>query len=545
MLNVTRPYQHRLMSDVHDAWNNGAQNVIPRLDTGGGKTHILARIHTDHQGYSIVIAHRHELVGQISKALAREGVYHKIIAADKTIKGIMQDHIIDFGRSYYEANARVHVASVDTLVRSPDLQKLSKQITLWTVDEAHHLVLDNKWHTAIAGFTNKNVKGLMPTATPVRADGKGLGRPPHGDGVADVMVEGPPMRWLIEQGYLCDYDVACPPSDLEMIGDPGASGDWSTKQLRDAVRRSHIVGDVVSTYMSLAPGRLGITFSTDTETAREIADQYNAAGVRAETLFGTTDPGVRRTLLRRYANREILQLVVVDIVSEGFDLPAMEVASSIRKTESLSLYMQQFGRVLRPLPGKGRALYIDHVGNIVRHQGTPDKPRVWSLSRRDRKSRGNAGIPLRTCLECWKPYERFKVKCPHCGAEPPPPAARGTPEIVEGDLHILSPEALARLRGLVARAELDPVDYGRALYAQHVPAIGVSAGVNRQRENLAARVALKDSMARWGGIWHKQGLDDREIQKLFWFTFNIDVLTAQTLNAHDSTELDNKIRATL
>jgi DNA repair protein RadD len=44
-------------------------------------------------------------------------------------------------------------------------------------------------------------------------------------------------------------------------------------------------------------------------------------------------------------------LVTVDVVSEGFDVPAASCAILLRPTQSLGLYLQQVGRVLRPAPG--------------------------------------------------------------------------------------------------------------------------------------------------------------------------------------------------
>lgn len=539
---VLRPYQAKLESEVQASWSQGARNTVMQLSTGGGKTAILSKITRDNGQPASIIAHRHELVSQISLALGRNGVHHNIIGSDKTKKAIAYEHIEKFGRSFFSPDAPAAVASVDTIIRRPEAARWAAQVTLWTTDEGHHVVEDNKWHRAIQLFTHPHVRGLLPTATPWRADGKGLGRPPLGSGVADAMVCGPPMRWLIDNGFLSDFDVACPPTDLEIIGEVGSTGDWSTQHLREAVKRSHIIGDIVATYKRLAFGRLGITFATDTKTAAEICEAYNAAGVPAATLFGTDDAGYRRQVIRKFENREILNLVVVDIVSEGFDLPAMEVASSGRPTQSLSLYMQQFGRVLRPAPGKGRALYIDHCGNIVRHGGTPDKPREWSLANRDKRG-SDGGIGLRTCLECWQPFERYRTVCPNpdCMAPVPPPEERGSISAVEGDLHILSAEALAILRGDVAALDMDLGDYGRDLIARNVPPIGVTGHINKLRKAKRAQGGLRAAMAFWAGPWRARGASDREIQKAFYLTFGIDVMSAMALRETDATHLMERV----
>jgi DNA repair protein RadD len=536
---VLRPYQAELVDRVHSTWQQGARNVLMRLDTGGGKTSIFSDMIRRHNGAACLIAHRSELVGQISLAIARNGVRHNVIASEATRRAIARLHVEELGYSLIDPGSRVVVASVDTLVRQELPAHWVSAVTLWVVDEGHHLVVDNKWHRAIANFTHPDCRGLLPTATPKRADGKGLGR--HADGVADVMVEGPPMRWLIDQGYLTDYRIVCPPSDMEMLADVSASGDWSTKQLREAAQRSHIVGDIVKAYLHFAKGKLGITFSTDVETAGEITTAYRLAGVRAETLTGKTDDHLRRSIIRRFAAREIDQIVAVDIISEGFDLPAIEVASMGRPTASLALYMQQFGRTLRTMPGKAKALIIDHAANVIRHHGPPDKPRVWSLDKGDRrKSASSDAIPLRVCVGCFEPYERIFRACPHCGHYEPP-RARSSPGMVDGDLAELSPEILKGLREAVAAADVTIEQRRQELRDAYAPAVGINAGVNRHAERQAAIAFLRLAMACEGGRWHAEGLDDVTMQRRFYLTYGIDVLSAQALDTAGAYTLAAKI----
>lgn len=502
-------------------------------------TMILSDIVRQHQGASAVIAHRQELVSQLSLALARNGVRHRLIAAKPTIAAICQEHVATLGASWYDPGARCAVASVDTLIRAKGLESWAAQVTLWVTDEGHHVVDGNKWHSALQTFTNPAVRGLLPTATPARADGQGLGR--HADGVADVMVQGPPMRWLIEQGYLTDYRVVCPESDMRLLDDEiGSSGDWSTAKLRAAAKASHIVGDVVSSYQRWASGRLGVTFCPDTETAAEIAQAYNAAGVRAGLLTGKTDGGVRRSLLRQFAAREIMQLVVVDIVSEGFDLPAIEVGSFARKTASLATYMQQFGRVLRPMAGKPSALIIDHVGNFLRH-GPPDRPRDWTLDRRERRSGPSTGIPMRVCLACYQPYERVRSACPYCETPAPPPAIRSSPAAVEGDLAELDPDVLAKLRGEVERTDMTTPDYGRWLASRRVEGPAYHGAVARHHAKQGAQAALREAMTEWVRDALARGYSDRETHRLFWATWGVDVLSARALPPAEADALRAKI----
>lgn len=537
---ILRPYQFDLKAEVKAAWASGAKNVLMRLDTGGGKTAIVSDIINEHVGASAVIAHRQELVGQLSMTLALNGVYHNLIASQPVRRAIAALHMAEYGRSFFRPGSLCSVASVDTLIRAKNIEAWAHQVTKWVVDEAHHVVVDNKWHRCLELFTHPACLGLGPTATPKRADGKGLGA--HADGVFHAMVQGPPMRWLIEQGWLTDYKIICPESDLQLFEEVGSTGDWSSHQLKEAAKRSHIVGDVVAAYQKFAAGKLAIVFATDVETAASMSAAYRAAGVRAETITGETDGGYRRQILKAFARREISVIVAVDIVSEGFDLPALEVAIFARPTQSLALYMQQFGRALRPLPRKEYALIIDMVANTLRHQGPPDKPRIWSLDRRDKRAGSGGGIPLRVCLGCYQPYERTLKLCPYCGAEPPPPESRSSPAAVDGDLAELDAETLARLRGEVEAVDQSLDDYRRWLTSRGVNQTIYLTRGKTHAEKQEAQATLRSAMAIFGGYRHAQGRSDSEIQREFFFRFGIDVLSAMALGRAEALELAEKVR---
>jgi DNA repair protein RadD len=330
-------------------------------------------------------------------------------------------------------------------------------------------------------------------------------------------------------------------SDRKLLeADVGASGDWSPQALKKASEKSHIVGDVVGEYLRWAPGKLGITFTTDIETAAAMTAAYRAAGVRAACLTGKTIDALRRQTLHQFAAREIEQIVAVDIISEGFDLPAIEVCSMARPTQSLGLFMQQFGRTLRPMAGKSEALIIDHVGNILRH-GPPDRPRVWSLNRRDKRAKSSSdAIALRVCVQCYQPYPRIYRTCPHCGYYHEP-ESRGSPSAVDGDLAEMSPEVLARLRGEVAAANRS-VDEERArLLATGLPHVPLMAQMKHHAARLEAIDELRHVMAEWGGRRKAEGLSDVEMQRLFFLRFGIDVLSAQALKRAEATTLIDRI----
>lgn len=536
-----RPYQQELKNEINVQWL-AVCNVLAVSATGSGKTVLFSSIVADEPGAVCVIAHRHELVSQISMALARNGIRHRIIGSPELSRECGAAHMDELGVNYIDPNSRVAAASVDTLVRMEGdaFDAWRNSVKLWVMDEAHHVLKHNKWGTAVNLFPN--ARGLGVTAETERADGYGLGA--QNDGVFHALVLAPTMRDIINMGFLTDYRVFAPPSDLDLTQVPlSDSGDFSPKKLAKATKNSHITGDVVKHYLKIAPGKLGITFAVDIEAATEIAAGFRANGVPAEVVTAKTNSTVRRNILKKFRRREILQLVNVDLFGEGFDLPAIEVVSMARATQSFNLYKQQFGRALRLLEGKERAIVIDHVGNVLRH-GLPDQHRDFTLGRpvpKPKREPDENVIPVRVCPECSVSYERIYAACIACGHKPEPPQ-RSAPEFVDGDLHELTQEVLRKMRGeaaTVVNTDFVPVPVG---------ASPIVAGAIRKRhfERAAAQGRLRDTLALWAG-WQRDinGRSDSEIYRLFFLTYGMDILTAQTLGAQEADDLRAKLQGRL
>jgi superfamily II DNA or RNA helicase len=552
-----RPYQQEAYDAANDAWVHGFNNVLLVEPTGGGKTVIFAKILADHDGASCAIAHRQELVGQISLALARNGVRHRIIGPNKTIRMVVKLHMDELGVSYYDPNSKCAVAGVDTLVRrAKELSGWLKTVTLWVQDEAHHVLKDNKWGKAAAMFPN--AKGLGVTATPIRADGKGLGM--HADGLFETMIIGPTMRHLIEMGYLTDYRIFAPQSDyVRPDGSSiGSTGDIKPAEAKASVRGSTVIGDIVKHYLKIAPSKLGITFVPGVEIAIDVAKEFNDAGVPAAVVSAKTPDAERNSILRRFKNRELMQLVNVDLFGEGFDLPAIEVVSMARPTESYALFVQQFGRALRlmleaALMGqwsdytdgerkahiaastKPHAIIIDHVGNVIRH-GLPDAYQEWTLDRRERRKKGKPTdvIPVRACPMCTYVYERIYNACPDCG-HVAIPMARSGPEFVDGDLMELDSALLAAMRG-----EADRI-VGPVFYPASMPRHACIRLDKVHAERKEMQEALRASLAWWAGYQLSLGRDRSELYKRFFWAFGIDMGKAQTLGTRDALELADRV----
>jgi superfamily II DNA or RNA helicase len=382
-----RSYQDRAIDDLRSAYQSGANAPLLVLPTGGGKTCIIAAISANAAArgrHVLILVHRRELIHQTSSKLAWVGLEHGIIAA-----GIPpSDHA-------------VQIASVQTLARR--LSRLDWQPTLIVIDEAHHATA-GQWARILDHWPDAYRLGV--TATPCRLDGCGL------RGTFDTMVLGPSVADLIFTGYLSPARIYAPPVVADLKGIRSRGGDYANDQAAAAMDRPTVTGDAIAHYQRLAAGQQAIAFCCNVNHAVSVCDAFKTAGIGAELLLGNTP--CREQVVADFASHRIRVLVTVDVVSEGFDVPAASCAILLRPTQSLGLYLQQVGRVLRPAPGKAHAVILDHVGNVNRH-GFPDDPRDWSLDDRMRPSKGTPAPSVRTCPECFAAFKPEPI-CPVCGA---------------------------------------------------------------------------------------------------------------------------------
>jgi superfamily II DNA or RNA helicase len=390
--------------------------VIIQSPTGSGKTVIgstIAQSAASKGGGVIFTVHRDFLIDQTAQTFQAVGLDNfGIIAAGVT------------------PNPRplAQIAAIDTLKNRLDKVAVPK---LLIVDEAHHSVAAG-WAKVINHFKARGTKVLGLSATPIRLDGRGLGE--H----YDYMVKGPSVRWLIDNKFLCDYE-AYVPSSIDLSGVHTRMGDFVKAEAEEVVDKPTITGDAIREYSAKAPGKRAVVFCISIAHSEHVCAQFNAAGIRAAHIDGTTPKDERKRILAAFRRGEILVLTSVDIFGEGFDLPAVEVAILLRPTQSLSLHLQQIGRALRMLAGKDRALILDHVGNLMR-LGLPDSDFDWSLDGKKKRAKKPGEEPSVFVKQCESCYSVFwpPPQCPRCGHVHETQAREI--EHVEGELQKITPE---------------------------------------------------------------------------------------------------------
>jgi DNA repair protein RadD len=386
-----RPYQEKIVSKARSLMQKGVRSMLITSPTGSGKTVLVAHMlkASARRGLpSWFINHRRELVKQSIKTFGVVGVNHGVIAA-----------------GFHEDLTRLmQIGSVQTLSRR--FHKLrAPSLIIW--DECHH-VAAGSWAKIFRAFPNAFHIGL--TATPERLDGKGLGE------YFQEMIAGPTVEWLIENRYLSPYRIFAPPGGIDVSGVRKSMGDFSRQELQVVASRPTITGSAIQEYKKRADGKRAVVFCVSVEHSKHVVEEFKAAGIPAAHVDGETDVSIRDETIRRFERGDIRVLSNVELFGEGFDLPAMEVAILLRPTQSLGLYLQQVGRVLRPSPGKTEAIILDHAGNCERH-GLPDETREWSLQGRSNTRGGDSKdgtSSVRICPQCFAAQFRGRDRCGFC-----------------------------------------------------------------------------------------------------------------------------------
>ena len=295
-----RAYQLTVLDRIDAARRAGRRRLLLPLPTGGGKTIIGAKTAHDAEtaGHRVLfLVHRRELIHQASRKLHDVDLEHGIIAAGFPM----------------QPDRRVQIASISTLhrraVRSCTIPMPDADLLL--VDEAHHASA-RSWTRIIDAYPNAALIGL--TATPCRADGRGLGA------LFECLIDCPSIRELIELGYLVPTRVFAP-TRPDLKGIRTVAGDFDEAQLEERLDRPMLVGDIVSHWHRLAGRRRTVVFAVSRAHAVHLRDEFARSDVVAAYLDGATPLNERDQILDKLKRGTVEVVVNVGVLTEGWDQP--------------------------------------------------------------------------------------------------------------------------------------------------------------------------------------------------------------------------------
>jgi superfamily II DNA or RNA helicase len=391
-----RYYQSEAVDSTYTDWfQRGVRSTLINLATGMGKSvcfaEVMRRWDVSNQGRILLIAHRNELIYQAVGHAKRAGLTSGIEMASRFALG----------------HEDVVVASVQTLNASMKCKTCygegcdfcsdgkSKRFTrfnprdfgLITIDEGHHAVA-NSYRNVLTWFgQNPGQKTLLVTATPKRADKKGL------NNVCDSVAYTKTLRDGIDEGWLCPILQKFVTVDgLDISKVKSSKGDLAQGELQEAFLGTNEVEErmlhaIVKPTLMEAKGRKTLVFASGKEHAEKLTACFNANGTEAGVVTDSTDPVERARLVRQFSEGDLQVLVNCMCFTEGFDAPMTVVIANCRPTKSESLYLQIIGRGTRTLPGvvdgpqtaqerraaiaasdKPNCVILDFVGNSGEHK---------------------------------------------------------------------------------------------------------------------------------------------------------------------------------
>ena len=402
-------YQQVMKSSLYESWAK-VRSVMCQMPTGTGKTHLLVSVVRDFvrsEGRPVwIVAHRIELIEQISATLSHYGVPHGRIVSGSPGNGelvqvasiqliqwrvesgelrVLADEeasLIENGELKIESDAignntvnpRQNHISEKLKVESDAIRVLGLQKPgLLVIDEAHHSPAKS-YRRLWELFPDAYKLGM--TATPCRLSRGGF------TALFETLLTSWPVSRFIEEGRLAlfDYLSIRPESEaqhrVDSLSKRGVDGDYSLKEMGAVMDCPEAIEQLYRSYKEFVEGKKGIIYAINRAHSRHIRDYFQSHGVRIVAIDSRTPSSERREYVERYARGEIDVMVNVDIFSEGFDCPAVEFIQLARPTLSLSKYLQQVGRGLRVHPAKVRTVILDQVG-LYRQFGLPTEPRDW------------------------------------------------------------------------------------------------------------------------------------------------------------------------
>lgn len=362
---VLRPHQIEAKAKIFDAWSK-YDSVMLQMPTGTGKTYLFTSLINDiintyklaHKDIKIlIVAHRTELLDQISATLNKFGISHGFI------QGAREQYLWK----------RVQVGSIMSLLTDKNYYNVCRlKFDYIIVDEAHHSLADT--YIRLFGLF-PNAKKLGVTATPWRLNHESF------LSLYQYLIVSPQISWFINNNLLSDFDYVSIKQDSEVQrlvdkSEVVSTGDFSNVDLDNTFNNQRIRSKLYESYLQFANGRKGIIYAINKCHAAKIAELYSSHGVKAVAIDCDTPRDVRQEMITAFKNGEISVLVNVDIFTEGFDCPDVNFIQLARPTKSLSLYLQQVGRGLRIVAGKEKTIILDNVG-LYNYFGLPDANRKW------------------------------------------------------------------------------------------------------------------------------------------------------------------------
>lgn len=388
--------QVEFIGDIRQVWRSNLR-MVAMAPTGAGKTRVAAKIieGCTSRGMRVCfVVPRISLVGQTVRALNDLG---------------LEDITLQWGDSETCDRALITVASVDTMIR-----RVKRDYDLVIIDECH--------------YKRKQILEWMENHPKERY--LGLTATPYASWMGNYytgLAKSKGMRWLIDNKRLAEYEVFAPsvPDMSRAKTRKGTMGnDYVEADIEAIMGDYKVVGNVVENWLEHGESRLTMTLAVNVNHANHLMLEFEKAGVPCETITAKTKVEERERIFQRMRDGITKNVLSVDTLTAGFDMPEVTCLINARPTKSLMRYVQGMGRALRYY--KDITTYIfDHSGSTL-ELGMPEDITIDELfseeegkscdSEQEEKEKTIKKPKL--CPSCNFLKAAGVYKCPKCGFIP-------------------------------------------------------------------------------------------------------------------------------
>lgn len=356
---ILRSYQADAAGEALKAISGSIHGVLS-LPTGSGKSLVISEIARRLDGNIVVLQPTKEILEQ-NFAKAYEFGERQIAVWSASM-----------GRKH---KSRITFATIGSITRHTEA---FADVAAVLVDEAHLVNPRKGEYLAFIKRLDKPVIGL--TATPYRMHRNRVEgitakflhhtRPR----VFSKLLYVAQNRELHDAGHLCrvvyhenpDYN----PAEIAL---KSSSLDYDDEALA-TYNRLHQIGrktiDIILENYHWC--RHVLVFCSSIAESEEIAEAMKKAAIPCGHIDGTAGKLAREKLLADFKSGRIKVVTNVNVLTTGYDFPALDCIILARPTISLLLYYQMVGRCVRNAPDKDTATVFDLCGNVARF-GKPDR----------------------------------------------------------------------------------------------------------------------------------------------------------------------------
>jgi superfamily II DNA or RNA helicase len=331
-------------TSFHGSDPGAARRYRFRHPTASGKTIAAAGfVEAARELGVLILTHRRLLVDQFRRDLTTEGYGDRLTDA------------IEQGREPLRADPLTIQTYAWFARHADELSRTAYQLVI--CDEAH-TALGEKTSNAIRRFPEPLYIGMTATEELIAKQ------------VSDVFpasVDDLPLTDAARRGLIAPLRCLRVPPVAAINSVPIVGGDFEEGALAAALDHVALNQAASSLYRDRFGPTPGIVYAAGVDHAYHLAQEFRAAGLKAQAVSGRTPPRELAETLAAYERGEINVLINAQLLAEGWNSPRATVCMHLAPTASKRVYQQRIGRIMRTHPRKEAGVVVDFVPKGATH----------------------------------------------------------------------------------------------------------------------------------------------------------------------------------